>query len=95
MIELQVAHVLIGFIQMYLEAYEAQQNSLTRCMSFLQVVSMFWYLIQNFFLCQVCIRWLNIFNFRVVDGYHELGLVPICFQSDENIYKLSGFTLQW
>lgn len=95
MIELQVAHLLLGFIQLYLETFEAIQNYTTRVITALQVFGMFWYLIQTFYLCEVCIRWLNIFNHRVVDGYHELGLVPLCFSSDKNIYRFSGFTMQW
>lgn len=38
---------------------------------------------------------ITIFNFKVVDGYHDLGLVPICFLTDHNIYDFSGLTLQW
>ena len=43
----------------------------------------------------VCFKWLHIFNFGVVDGYYELGLIPKCFDSEENIFKFQGFTLQW
>lgn len=56
---------------------------------------MFWYLMQTIYLCQVCIRWINIFNYKKVDGYYELGLVPLCIQNETSIYEFSGFSLQW
>lgn len=70
-----------------MESYEAIQNYTTRVVTAFQVFGMLWYLIQTFNLILVTFKWLNIFNYGVIDGYHELDLVPKCFSSDENIYK--------
>lgn len=45
--------------------------------------------------CRVCVLWINTFNYKIVPGYLELGLVPVCIQNEDNIYEFAGLSLQF
>lgn len=64
-------------------------------MMLMQQVGVGYYLYAIALQCQVCVLWLNTFNFKIVPGYQELGLVPLCILNETNIYQFAGLSLQF